>query len=232
MTYKLKKAFTMIELVFVIAVIGILSSFMLPSLTSMIPGMSSEGKLREAAVQVMSHIRYTQHLAMIDNRFDKENEVWFKERWQIRFYENVNSELEWAYTIFSDRTNQDLEPNINEIARNPINTNEYMTGGYPGNVIDVNNSRRTEKMKLNNNYGVQDIDFSNSCTSFNSRKIIFDNFGRPYWRYDDDDTDYDVNLLYTACQIDICSVPDCTIANANDIVSIVIEPMTGYTHFQ
>ena len=58
----MKKAFTMLELVFVLVVIGILAAVMIPNMQST--------ALREAAIQVVSHIRYTQHLAMIDDKFD------------------------------------------------------------------------------------------------------------------------------------------------------------------
>ncbi|WP_300367295.1 prepilin-type N-terminal cleavage/methylation domain-containing protein, partial [Hydrogenimonas sp.] len=53
---KIKNAFTMLELIIVIVVVGILSAIMIPRF--------SDDKLREAADQIMSHIRYTQHLAM------------------------------------------------------------------------------------------------------------------------------------------------------------------------
>ncbi|MCF6310454.1 MAG: type II secretion system GspH family protein, partial [Sulfurimonas sp.] len=58
----MKKAFTMLELVMVIVVIGILAAVMLPRVAS--------DRLAEAATQVISHIRYTQHLAMVDDQFD------------------------------------------------------------------------------------------------------------------------------------------------------------------
>ena len=65
----MKKAFTMLELVFVIVIVGILSYFVSSSF--------QRNPLREAADQVVSHIRYTQHLAMIDDKFDP-NDARFK----------------------------------------------------------------------------------------------------------------------------------------------------------
>ena len=57
-----KKAFSLIELIFVIVIIGILSSVLVPRF--------DRPTLIEAAHQIISHIRYTQHLAMVDNKFD------------------------------------------------------------------------------------------------------------------------------------------------------------------
>ena len=58
---KNKKAFTMLELVFVIVVSGILAATFIPRF--------DRDNLQEAADQVISHIRYTQHLAMVDDKF-------------------------------------------------------------------------------------------------------------------------------------------------------------------
>ena len=76
----MKKAFTLIELVFVIVVIGILAAFMIPS-TRTNPAV-------DAAIQLESHIRYTQHLAMIDDKFDANNTRWYRNLWKIDFAGN------------------------------------------------------------------------------------------------------------------------------------------------
>ncbi len=73
----MKKAFTMLELIFVIVVVGILSF--------MVAGRFERNSLREAADQLVSHIRYTQHLAMMDNRFNPNAPAWFVERWMLDF---------------------------------------------------------------------------------------------------------------------------------------------------
>ena len=71
----MKKAFTLLELVFVLVVIGILAAFMIPS-TRTNPAV-------DAAIQLESHIRYTQHLAMIDDKFDANNTRWYRNLWKI-----------------------------------------------------------------------------------------------------------------------------------------------------
>ena len=95
----MKKAFTMLELVFVIVVIGILAAAIIPS--------TRTNPAQEAAIQLLSHIRYTQHLAMVNDKYDATNANWFQNRWQIRFNGN-------AYSIVSD--------NNNTFATNPSNS--------------------------------------------------------------------------------------------------------------
>ena len=85
----MKKAFTMLELVFVIVVIGILAAAIIPS--------TRTNPAQEAAIQLLSHIRYTQHLAMMDDKYDATNATWFQERWQIVFAGNI-------YSIISNGT--------------------------------------------------------------------------------------------------------------------------------
>ena len=92
----MKKAFTLLEMVFIIVVIGILAAVMIPRIKT--------NPVAEAAVKLLSQIRYTQHLAMIDDKFDSSNSVWYKNRWQIVLNGN-------KFSIVSD----------NKFAKNPQN---------------------------------------------------------------------------------------------------------------
>ncbi len=122
----MKKAFTMIELVFVIVIVGIISAMIAPNFQG--------NSLRQAADQVISHIRYTQHLAMMDNKFDPNDTTWFKERWQLFFSKTTSgSNNLWTYSIFSDN-NHDGNPNEVELASNPLDSTKRLTGGYSGTV--------------------------------------------------------------------------------------------------
>lgn len=89
----MKKAFTMIELVFVIVVIGILAAVIIPN--------TRTNPLYEAATQLVSHIRYTQHLGMVDDKFDSGNANWHRNRWQIRFTGNQYSIATNGNTVFA-----------------------------------------------------------------------------------------------------------------------------------
>ena len=64
----------MIELIIVIVVAGILAAVMLPRL--------ERDAAREAAEQVAKHIRYTQHLAMVNDVYDGSSD-WYQDRWSI-----------------------------------------------------------------------------------------------------------------------------------------------------
>jgi prepilin-type N-terminal cleavage/methylation domain-containing protein len=86
----MKKAFTMLELVFAIVVIGILAAAIIPN--------TRTNPVQEAAIQLTSAVRYTQHLALVDDKYNAANATWFRNRWQIRFSGTNDNN----YTIVSD----------------------------------------------------------------------------------------------------------------------------------
>ena len=93
----MKRAFTLLELVFVIVVIGILAALILPR--------TKTNPVQEAAIDLVSKIRYTQHLAMVDDKYNI-NGTWYKTRWQIQFNGNT-------YSITSKDKNNNIVYAIN-----------------------------------------------------------------------------------------------------------------------
>ncbi len=208
----MKEAFTMMELIFVLIVIGILAAVIMPEMKS--------SKLREAAIQVVSHIRYTQHLAMVDDKFDASDADWYKKRWQIQFNETLQGKKVWAYTIYTDKTLSNNANSITEIARNPQSSNQYMSGGAAGFVL-LNDTKRNKKMALKETYDITDVSFLN-CGS-TARRITFDHLGRPL--FGDPAT---ANTLYERIMTNVCTIR--LTDSSGETVNIAIEPETGYAH--
>jgi Tfp pilus assembly protein FimT len=192
-------AFTMLELVFVIIVIGILAVLAMPSF--------NRNPLAEAAEQVAGHIRYTQHLAMIDDKFDPTDATWWKERWQIRFADTLGV---YYYEVFSDK-NQLNGSNVDEEAIDPLT---HLNLGS-GNTMNT----PTDAVNLTDNYGIDEI--GGTCAGGN-RPIAFDNLGRPYAynSYTTSTNPFD-NLLVNSCTIILKHKTD---GNA----TITVHPETGY----
>ncbi|WP_041671838.1 pilus assembly FimT family protein [Sulfurospirillum barnesii] len=224
----MKKAFTMIELVFVIVIVGILSYMVASSFV--------RNPLREAADQVVSHIRYTQHLAMQDNHFNSNDANWFQGRWQIRFFQNLsftnvlppikNYDNEWAYSIYSDRPNYTHLPNLTELARNPLNQNQYLSGGY-NNTLHVEDEQSMKEMRLKTQFGIQTITFAGGCRG-GITHIQFDEIGRPYNSYiTNNNPAGEINVGFPRLIINQCRI---TLSDGTLNIVIAIEPETGYTH--
>ncbi len=231
----MKKAFTMMELVFVIVIVGILSAMIAPNF--------QRNSLREAADQLISHIRYTQHLAMMDDKFNPSDPKWFKGRWQLYFSNTTNgSDDKWTYSIFSDSGNYDGNPNQSELAVNPLDTTKYLTGGYSG-TVQFDDPESTHDILLGKKYGITDIDFLGGCSApINQERISFDYQGRllyknlggstsssgltmPYKR------NAELRLVKTQCQVVLCLINPCPVGNdIKNKITIAIEPETGYAH--
>ena len=222
-----RKAFTMLELVFVIVVVGILAATMAPRFT--------RDNLQEAADQVVSHLRYTKHLAMVDEKFSSTDSGWYKTRWQVLFANTVGSDNQWAYTIFSDTAGSHTgNPDVSEIAKDPINNNVYLTGGYSAGTIPYNSSKANKSMNLGNKFGIEDVNSTNcGNTSGNMPiRIAFDYLGRPIIKNLNSSTKpyQKSRILKEQCKISICTVNPCTSASSSEKITIAIEPITGYIH--
>jgi hypothetical protein len=219
-----KNAFTLLELILVIIMISLLSKEFYTRL--------KDNTLYDAALQLKSHIRYTQHLAMIDDKYDSKDQNWFKKRWQIVFVSSKAANGGPSYTIFSDTSgNSTGDANEIEIAINPMNSNQRMTGGHSGD-IDLNINSKTfvgmNSLNLKYTYGITDISFSKSCSVYGSKRIYFDYVGRPMkgklgkangggntQAYESK------NLISENCYI--------TLIKGNENIILKITPETGFT---
>lgn len=237
----------MLELIFVVVVAGILAATIVPRF--------NRDNLQEAADQVISHIRYTQHLAMVDDKFlsdknisrfsntiksQKELLYWYKGRWQIYFF-NVSGETPpnsfTSYTIFSDSPSSssvhldqyDGNPNqsaiYKEVAKNPLDPNRYLIGTTHAS-FTVGSNHITKSLNLYSKYGISLVKFMKGCSA--AHRIAFDYIGRPLkGDLKTSNKPYQIDRLITSqCQIALCETKPCGDKN----ITIAIEPETGYAH--
>jgi len=210
----MKKSFTILELIFVIVIIGILTSVILPR--------TQTNSLEQAANQVIAHIRYTQHLAMVDDRYDVNDNEWYKEKWQFIYGKSNSSSRDtggyYAYSIFSDNASgHTSKPDTSEMAKNPLNKEKYLSGGYSG-TLDWENQKATKKLNIGYSYGIDNITYS-GCSG---KRIAFDYLGRSFIGADNNwDSSID-GILKKQCQI--------ILHKGNKSISIYIEKETGYIH--
>jgi len=242
----MKKAFTMLELVFVIVIIGILSFMAVSSF--------QRNTLREAADQVVSHIRYTQHLAMMDDKFVPspemskeasaaarllESQQWYKGRWHIFFSTTANSTI--SYSILSDSTKSSYDGNpsanfsspYSEVAQDPLNSTQYLIGTTYTSFDNDKDRYISKKLDLKLTYGVEDLTIGGGSTGSTAARVIFDYLGRPYRGAiaslsSSTDRIAESTITIKLCKT-TCTTPQNTSNNEQEIV-IAIEPETGYTH--
>jgi type II secretory pathway pseudopilin PulG len=242
----MKKAFSLIELIIIVIVIGILASSINFSL-----GNSS---LNQAADQLINHIRYTQQLAIKDDKYQpypldssssegNRSKYWFKQWWQIRFSQNTKQEY-W-YEVFTDLpyiTSTGIDTYLfNKVgnlptsqwdlsfAREPLD-DKYLHGNCDSSTVYPSCEDSNKNLNLTKSYGITKIVYTNFDSS---ERILFDSYGKPYLKEsnsngDNDDTNpYDNdkrNPLTNIAKITLCSDTNC-----EQNKSICIYPETGYT---
>ena len=176
-----KRAFTIIELIFVIVVVGILAAIMIPKL--------NRNASREAANQVLTHIRYTQHLAMQDDKYENfisnQPKPWFKMRWGIAFnntslYDECLIDKPgiktWKYSVFFDNS---FKGNINsesEVANDIYKSGKLLSGGWSGISTDAC-KKINKELNIEKRFGVTLVEFKDGCSGMQT--INFDEMGRP-----------------------------------------------------
>ena len=202
----MKKAFTMLELVFVIVVMGILAAAIIPS--------TRTNPLQEAAIQVLSHIRYTQHLAMVDDKYDASKPDWYRARWQIYF---KHDDGDVVYSIYSNKGLDDMStstnPTAGEIAKDPMSSKD-LTGD------SMYSTTMIKSMNLSKHYGVSisDMDTFMSGGCSQKRRLFFDHLGRPLLK---SNTEPYEELLTSPCIL--------TLTHSDETsLEIEIEQETGY----
>lgn len=227
----MKKAFTMIELVIVIVVIGIIAMVTIPKY--------DQNRVLIAAQQIASHIRYAQHLAMIDNRTnliakpaprpatDPNGDQWWRERWTIAFTRNINGNR-WGYSIYSDFSRNGSLNSPNEVAPDPQNPNRLLTAS---NILPAN--RINNKLNIGKTYGIRNVTFSGGCAQNGNQAISFDEKGRPFLNASTvvvgARANPSVERIARRCEINIGDGD--TNATSTNVAKICIEVETGYVTY-
>ena len=206
----MKKAFTMIELIFIIVVVGILAAVAIPRI--------DRDNLIELVDQVTTHIRYTQQLAMMDNVYDGSDEHWYRGYWRIQFSDSADGGDGWKYSVYKDLPG--YSGNLNserEVARDPQNEQRFLTSVASGFSANTDSKKMNKKLNLKNTYDIQKIDFDKNC---GGQTIAFDSKGRPHGAPQNAKNPYD-KVLHTPCIITFTD-------SGGRSIQIAVQPETGF----
>lgn len=204
----MKRAFSLLELLFVIFVLTIITSFINIKI--------QDNSLDDATNRLVLYLKQTRYQALLDNKYNENENLWYKERWTLKFFrcsKNVNGIY---YSIYSDR-NKTGHPNLNESLLDPL-TNKRI---YNSNKCIVTNNRSKYTL-LTKEYNIKNIDIS--CNNTNSLgQISFGNNGKVYSKlsaYEDEENEYEIK---SPCKITLT-------ADNMEIREIIIEPKSGYVY--
>jgi prepilin-type N-terminal cleavage/methylation domain-containing protein len=214
---KKKSAFSLIELVFVIVVLGILASLAM--------SRSERDLKQEAAETVLSHIRLAQQLALRDNKHRTDNNgLWQRAYWNINLTPCANGD--WSYIVGSNIGLENGGANAiakNESAVNPVDGKYLWTDNCDNLEAD-----ESESVHLSKKFGISDIAQSNAC---GNRQIAFDYLGRPHT-----DTNYDApdfsKLMQGDCNLTFTLSTDQDGDGDIDTFNIIVKEETGHAYIE
>jgi len=193
---KRKNAFTMIELVFVIVILGILASVAM--------GRMERDLKQEASSTILSHIRLAQQLALNDNKHRSDNNSkWQTSYWRFEYEKCNGVDVDrYIYRVGSDI---DLSGGINKIesAINPV-TGKYIWADGDCNSFDDLGSDESKDVYLYGRFGIEHVSHSTQKGSCTTQNIGFDFLGRPHIgikRYKTDDSSIFQKLMTKDCNL-------------------------------
>jgi len=215
-----RPAFTMIELVMVIIVLGILASMAMPRL--------DRDLRQEAADTILSNIRYTQHLALTDDKHRFNNAQWQRRWWRIVFSTCTGQDRFFMVGSDDDMTGgtnaffTQMEAAIDPRTGKPL----FWTNGQscaPG----VDTSASSEDIFLSKKYGITNVKSTGSCGNTTNSKghIAFDNLGRPHYGFSNSAQPNYASLITQRCTFTF------TLSDGDTFI-INIEPETGHAFIQ
>ena len=206
-------------------------------------GSKNDDRLHLATLQVLEHIRYTQHLAMNDDKFDpRDNRYkdtphnaktagdgrYFRGWWQIRFQVVAATNADNGFVGYSVYSDFDREGNIDK--KDTLNSAINPADGKWMILYDDCDSCSSDVF-LDKKYDIKEIAFSSNCqkvgfhkiSSRNIGAIIFDEKGRPYYGISNEANKNPFKYRLTAdCDITLT-------ADTGKTSTIRVYPESGYT---
>ena len=226
---KKKSAFTMIELVFVIVILGILSSLAM--------GRMDRDLEQEAANTILSHIRLTQQLALNDNKHRSDNNVdWQKTYWRFEF---TNCDFEGNVKPIYSVGSASIDSSIGKLAKedtaiDPSN-GKYMFATCNENMIGNDVS---EQIFVGKHFGIEKMEMK-KCTSpqYTGQNFGFDYLGRPHVGISGyrGANGYFNKLATRDCELIVTMGTDINNdgeVNEDDSFKIIIESETGHAYIE
>jgi len=213
-----RAAFTMIEFIFVIIVLGILTSMAIPRL--------EQNTRQVAGDSILSAIRYAQHMALIDNVTDPRNANWQRAFWRFGVRTCLAVEGDVFYYVGSDK---DRGGNIgnNEAAIDPTDK-KIMLGTSGTSCANGVNNGASPEIFISHKFGIKDTNMFTQCSGAGAnaaRYIGFDNLGRPHTGFSGSNIPDYASILNTDCNLTF-QFDDTDIT---DLV-ITIEKGTGHAY--
>jgi hypothetical protein len=180
----LKRSFSLLELLVLISLIAIATSFLIPK--------KIDNSLELAADRIILYLKYTRYIASIDNKFERDDEMWFRKRWTLKF-QNCKNKSGIYFVVFSDENKKGM-PNKDECLKDPVNE-KYL---YSNSDCEASDDE-SPCVLLTKEFGVTDVQISCNKTSTRGQ-ISFGSDGNIYSKLGTKKSDVYKNEIDSVCE--------------------------------
>jgi hypothetical protein len=176
----MKKSYFLLEIVLTISLIAFLYTFFVPK--------NKINNLEELTNRISLYLSYVRFKALINDKFDLDDNLWHKKRWTIKFLRCRESEDGIYYTIYNDK-NKSGHPNAEDSIKDPLTRKNI----YSSNYCKENNSN-SKYVLLTKIFGITDVNIScNETTSLG--QLSFGSDGKVYSKlsnYENESNEYEI----------------------------------------
>ena len=176
----MKKSYFLLEIVLTISLIAFLYTLFVPK--------NKINNLEELTNRISLYLSYVRFKALINEKFDLDDNLWHKKRWTIKFLRCRESEDGIYYTIYNDK-NKSGHPNAEDSIKDPLTRKNI----YSSNYCKENNSN-SKYVLLTKIFGITDVNIScNETTSLG--QLSFGSDGKVYSKlsnYENESNEYEI----------------------------------------
>lgn len=176
----MKKSYFLLEIVLTISLIAFLYTLFVPK--------NKINNLEELTNKISLYLSYVRFKALINDKFDLDDNLWHKKRWTIKFLRCRESEDGIYYTIYNDK-NKSGHPNAEDSIKDPLTRKNI----YSSNYCKENNSN-SKYVLLTKIFGITDVNIScNETTSLG--QLSFGSDGKVYSKlsnYENESNEYEI----------------------------------------
>lgn len=205
-----KKSFSFLEIIAVITLIGIFYSAFILKFDI------KDNQLDIATDRLVLYLKHTRLQALIDDKFDVNDNSWREKRWSLKFFRCRESVGGLYYSIYSD-TNHTGQVAKTETLKDPL-TNKYI---YSDNTCESKEDR-SKYVLLSQEFGITNVEVS--CNETDSLgQLSFGSQGELYAKLSNKANERYEYLVKNPCEIALYN-------DKGDVSVIIVEGQTGYIY--
>lgn len=204
----MKKSFSVLEVIFVLLILSLIFTFSTINF--------KEDKTNLAANRLALYLKQTRNQALIDSKKDKDEPLWHKKRWTLKFLRCRKDIGGLYYVIYSD-TNMTGHPSLNESLTDPLTGKKV----YTTNQCEYR-TNTSKYVLLSKEFDIVDVNVSCNNTS-SLGQISFGEDGKIYSKlsnYENSENEFEIK---EKCKIILKS-------QEGDTSELIIQENTGYSY--